>query len=73
MSFSLTSVVDDGFSNRFPCVLVTGKGQPDVATRLLLKRLATEFLLPILALTDADPYGLSILSVYTHGSEVLFV
>jgi hypothetical protein len=38
--------------------------QPDVATRLFLRKLKTSLQIPVLALVDSDPYGLKILSVY---------
>ena len=50
-------------------VVITAKGQPDVATRLFLRKLKTELRLPVLGLVDADPYGLKILSVYMSGSK----
>ncbi|XP_020591227.1 DNA topoisomerase 6 subunit A3 [Phalaenopsis equestris] len=62
-------LAEDRFYNRFPCIIVTAKGQPDVATRLFLKRMKTELKLPVLALVDSDPYGLKILSVYMCGSK----
>ena len=62
-------MIDDGFCDRFSCILITAKGQPDVATRLFVKKLS-DFDIPILALVDADPYGLEIMSVYTTGSMV---
>ncbi|GAA5987818.1 hypothetical protein JCM11641_004939 [Rhodosporidiobolus odoratus] len=53
-------------------VLLTGKGYPDLATRELVKRLADELpSTPILALVDADPHGLEILSTYRFGSASL--
>ncbi|KPV74908.1 uncharacterized protein RHOBADRAFT_36872 [Rhodotorula graminis WP1] len=52
-------------------VLLTGKGYPDLATRELLKRLSDDLpFTPIFALVDSDPHGLSILSVYAHGSSL---
>ncbi|XP_077214116.1 spo11/DNA topoisomerase VI, subunit A protein [Tasmannia lanceolata] len=62
-------LAEDRFYNRFPCIIVTAKGQPDVATRLFLKKMKTELKLPVLALVDSDPYGLKILSVYMCGSK----
>ena len=56
-------------SNPLLPVVITAKGQPDVATRLFLKKLKTELQLPVLGLVDADPYGLKILSVYMSGSK----
>jgi len=62
-------LAEDRFYNRFPCIILTAKGQPDVATRLFLRRLKVELKLPVLALVDSDPYGLKILSVYMCGSK----
>ncbi|TXG59102.1 hypothetical protein EZV62_016931 [Acer yangbiense] len=62
-------LAEDRFYNRFPCIIVTAKGQPDVATRLFLRKMKIELKLPVLALVDSDPYGLKILSVYGCGSK----
>ncbi|BAT95828.1 DNA topoisomerase 6 subunit [Vigna angularis] len=62
-------LAEDRFYNRFPCIIVTAKGQPDVSTRLFLRKMKTELKLPVLALVDSDPYGLKILSVYGCGSK----
>ena len=62
-------LAEDRFYHSYPCILITGKGQPDVATRMFLKRLKRELNIPILGFVDADPYGLKILSVYMSGSK----
>ncbi|MCO5591863.1 hypothetical protein L7F22_045856 [Adiantum nelumboides] len=62
-------LAEDRFYNRFPCVIVTAKGQPDVATRLFLRKMKIDLKLPVLGLVDSDPYGLKILSVYMSGSK----
>ena len=62
---------EDRFYNKYPCIIITAKGQPDVATRLFLKRIKAELCLPCLALMDSDPYGLKILSVYMSGSKAM--
>eukprot|EP00954_Amorphochlora_amoebiformis_P021007 1343477-Amorphochlora_amoeboformis.AAC.1 len=62
-------LAEDRFYNQYPCIIITAKGQPDVATRLFLKRIKTELDIPVLGLVDADPYGLKILSVYMSGSK----
>jgi len=62
-------MAEDRFYHRYPCVVITAKGQPDVATRMFLSRLVRELGLPVLGLVDADPYGLKILSVYMSGSK----
>jgi len=62
-------LAEDRFYNDYPCILITAKGQPDVATRLFLKKVKTALSLPVLGLVDSDPYGLKILSVYMSGSK----
>jgi meiotic recombination protein SPO11 len=62
-------LAEDRFYNDYPCVIITAKGQPDVATRLFLKRLKTDLQITILGLVDSDPYGLKILRVYMSGSK----
>jgi len=59
---------EEEFWKRENCILITGKGQPDRATRRMVRRLWEEFGLPIYVLTDADPYGWYIYSVYRSGS-----
>jgi DNA topoisomerase VI subunit A len=55
-------LAEDRFYNDYPCIILTAKGQPDVATRLFLRKLRLQLKLPVLALVDSDPYGLKILS-----------
>lgn len=62
-------LAEDRFYNKYACIIITAKGQPDVATRLFLKKLREELGIPILGLVDSDPYGLKILSVYMCGSK----
>uniref|UniRef100_A0A2N9GDL3 Topoisomerase 6 subunit A/Spo11 TOPRIM domain-containing protein n=1 Tax=Fagus sylvatica TaxID=28930 RepID=A0A2N9GDL3_FAGSY len=57
-------LAEDKFYNRFPCIIITARGYPDVATRMFLRRLRMELHLPVLALMDSDPHGVKILSVY---------
>ncbi|EXC34350.1 Meiotic recombination protein SPO11-2 [Morus notabilis] len=46
-------LTEDGFFNQVPSILITAKGYPDIATRLLLHRMSRAFPeLPILALVD---------------------
>ena len=58
----------EGFWKKENCLLVTAKGMPDRATRRFIRRLNEEFKLPVYVLTDADPYGWYIYSVYRSGS-----
>eukprot|EP00970_Alexandrium_tamarense_P010159 scaffold2045_cov203-Alexandrium_tamarense.AAC.22 len=62
-------IQEDRFYQRYPCIVITAKGQPDVATRMFLSRITSELQIPVLALVDSDPYGLKILSVYMSGSK----
>eukprot|EP00743_Colponemidia_sp_Colp-15_P004840 GILK01005215.1.p1 GENE.GILK01005215.1~~GILK01005215.1.p1 ORF type:complete len:523 (+),score=119.06 GILK01005215.1:43-1569(+) len=62
-------LAEDRFYNTYPCIIITAKGQPDVATRIFLKRVKETLQIPILGLVDSDPYGLKILSVYMSGSK----
>ena len=32
-------LAEDRFYNKYPCIIITGKGQPDVATRLFLRKI----------------------------------
>ncbi len=61
----------EGFWKRENCILVTAKGMPDRATRRMVRRLAEEFNLPVYVLTDGDPFGWYIYSVYKIGSMSL--
>jgi len=49
-------------------VMITGKGVPDLATRQLVYMLATQMGLPIMIMTDCDPYGVDICMMYKYGS-----
>ncbi|XP_004298836.1 PREDICTED: meiotic recombination protein SPO11-2-like [Fragaria vesca subsp. vesca] len=62
-------LVEDRVFNQFPSILITAKGYPDIATRLLLHQLSRAFPdLPILALVDWNPAGLAILCTFKFGS-----
>ncbi len=60
-----------GFWKKYKVILVTSAGQPDRATRRFVRRLNEELGLPIYVLTDADPYGWYIYSVFKVGSITL--
>jgi meiotic recombination protein SPO11 len=62
-------MAEDRFYHKYPCIIITAKGQPDVATRIFLSRITAELKIPVLGLVDSDPYGLKILSVYMSGSK----
>jgi len=52
------------------CIVVTGCGQPDLATRAFVKQIAQAHGpgFPLLGLADCNPFGLQILLTYAHGS-----
>ena len=60
-----------GFWKKYRAILITSAGQPDRATRRFIRRLNTELKLPVYILTDADPYGWYIYSVFRIGSITL--
>ncbi|AEM39152.1 DNA topoisomerase (ATP-hydrolyzing) [Pyrolobus fumarii 1A] len=60
-----------GFWRKYRAILVTSAGQPDRATRRFVRRLNEELGLPVYILTDADPYGWYIYSVFKIGSITL--
>ena len=57
--------------NDYPCIILTGKGAADIATRMFLRKLSKELKLPVFCLVDSDPYGHYIYSVYLRGSKRL--
>ncbi|XP_027802267.1 meiotic recombination protein SPO11 isoform X1 [Marmota flaviventris] len=63
-------LLDDDFCNKMsPCIMVTGKGVPDLNTRLLVKKLWDSFHIPVFTLVDADPHGIEIMCIYKYGSR----
>ncbi len=60
-----------GFWKKHKAILITSAGQPDRATRRFVRRLNEELGLPVYILTDADPYGFYIYSVFKIGSITL--
>ncbi|ETW07613.1 hypothetical protein H310_02090 [Aphanomyces invadans] len=59
---------EDLFFDNLPCILITGKGFPDLATRCFVKKLGDVLQVPILGLCDCNAFGLSILLTYKLGS-----
>lgn len=57
--------------NKQPCIVITGKGSGDIATRAFLKTMVKELEIPAFALMDSDPYGHYIYSVFLRGSKRL--
>lgn len=61
-------LAQDRFFDDWPCILVTGKGFPDMSTRALVHTLHTTLQLPVWGLADGNPYGVLVLHTYTRGS-----
>ncbi|KFP87169.1 Meiotic recombination protein SPO11, partial [Apaloderma vittatum] len=62
-------LLDDDFCNKLsPCIMITGRGVPDLNTRLLVRKLWDSFQIPIFTLMDADPHGIEIMCIYKYGS-----
>lgn len=58
----------EGYWSRENAILITARGMPDRATRKFVRRLNEDYKLPVYVLTDSDPYGYYIYSVYKSGS-----
>ncbi|XP_077060841.1 meiotic recombination protein SPO11 isoform X2 [Siphateles boraxobius] len=62
-------LLDDDFCTRLsPCIIITGKGMPDVNSRLMVRKLWDTLHVPVFALVDADPHGIEIMCIYKYGS-----
>lgn len=61
-----TRLAEDKFFLLNPCILVTGKGFPDMATRQWVRQMATTLQLPVYGLADCNPYGIAILHSYQY-------
>ncbi|KAG2447509.1 hypothetical protein HYH02_007434 [Chlamydomonas schloesseri] len=65
-------LAEDRLWEALPCVLVTAKGVPDIATRAFASRLAATFPgMQPLGLVDFNPAGVVILATYKYGSDRL--
>uniref|UniRef100_A0A8C9XA86 DNA topoisomerase (ATP-hydrolyzing) n=1 Tax=Sander lucioperca TaxID=283035 RepID=A0A8C9XA86_SANLU len=66
-------LLDDDFCAKLsPCIIITGKGVPDVNSRLMVRKLWDTLHIPIFALVDADPHGIEIMCIYKYGSAMSF-
>ena len=59
-------VEDKIWYSNLPCIILTGCGFPDFATRAFLSQLYTQLKLPIYGLSDWNPYGLGIMLCYMN-------
>ncbi|CAI5703041.1 unnamed protein product [Peronospora effusa] len=62
------SEIEDKFFETIPSILITGRGFPDLATRMFVSLLSRVFELPVFGLCDCNPFGLSIMLTYKLGS-----
>lgn len=61
-------LVENGFDEKYNCIIVHLKGQPSRATRRLVKRLHDELHLPITVFCDGDPWSYRIYGSIAYGS-----
>eukprot|EP01080_Neovahlkampfia_damariscottae_P004319 gene4319-7675_t len=62
-------LLEDEIFNTIPCIIITGCGFPDLATRMIVKRLNDQYNhIPIIGIFDYNPFGVSILYSYMYGS-----
>uniref|UniRef100_A0A8C5FZL2 DNA topoisomerase (ATP-hydrolyzing) n=1 Tax=Gouania willdenowi TaxID=441366 RepID=A0A8C5FZL2_GOUWI len=65
-------LMDDDFCTKLPpCVIITGKGVPDMNSRLMVRKLWDTLHVPIFALVDSDPHGIEIMCIYKYGSMAM--
>ncbi len=54
----------------FPCILVTGRGCPDIATRALVSTLHRELGLPVDGMCAYNPYGIQVMSTFSFSNLI---
>ncbi|XP_053704713.1 meiotic recombination protein SPO11 [Synchiropus splendidus] len=65
-------LLDDDFCTKLSrCIIITGKGVPDMNSRLMVRKLWDTLHIPIFALVDADPHGIEIMCIYKYGSVAM--
>ncbi|XP_034027499.1 meiotic recombination protein SPO11-like isoform X2 [Thalassophryne amazonica] len=65
-------LLDEDFCSKLsPCIIITGKGVPDVNSRLMVRKLWDTLRIPIFAMVDADPHGIEIMCIYKYGSVAM--
>lgn len=60
---------EDKLFEQYPCILVTGKGFPDIATRQWVQHMHRVLKIPVYGLCDCNPYGISVLHTYHYGPD----
>ncbi|VVC34577.1 Meiotic recombination, Spo11,Topoisomerase 6 subunit A/Spo11, TOPRIM domain,Spo11/DNA topoisomerase VI [Cinara cedri] len=70
---SFQKAINEGLLKKNECsfILITGKGYPDINTRLFVKKLSCKLKIQVLALVDANPFGIEIMCVYKYGSNTM--
>lgn len=61
-------LIENGFPEKFNCVLVHLSGQPARSTRRIIKKLNEEMGLPITVFTDGDPWSFRIYGSVAYGA-----
>lgn len=61
MSSQSPPVRSAGFHKKLQCILLTGRGFPDMATRAMLQQLDALWHLPVYGISDCNPYGLHVM------------
>ncbi|KAJ0733860.1 putative DNA topoisomerase (ATP-hydrolyzing) [Helianthus annuus] len=61
-------LANDCYCKNNRCIVITGRGYPDIPTRRFLRLLIERLHLPTYCLVDCDPYGFDILTTYRFGS-----
>ena len=65
-------LLEEDFCESHNFLVVTGAGYPDYPTRCFLKRLTAEYPgVNVWIVTDADPHGIEIMTIYIFGSKTL--
>lgn len=61
-------LVQANFHKTYSYLIMTGKGMPDVKLRLFVKYVMEKLEVPVFYLSDSDPNGVEITTVYKYGS-----
>ena len=67
----LNNIRKSGFIQKHNAILLTGSGEPDRATRIMVKALNEEWKKPVVVFADADPWGVGIALRYKIGQRIL--
>ncbi|KAL7576032.1 hypothetical protein ACA910_000819 [Epithemia clementina (nom. ined.)] len=62
-------LAEDRFYDAYPCIIMTAKGFPDLASRAMLHYLYQHLKLPVWGLCDCNPFGVLVMHTYFRGSN----